>query len=86
MVQEANKSFNIMLPLSIVDDDERKNLKQFPSGRVPVFLHPTLYRAHQWGIWGLLFDSHIKTEMGQGSMGEAVGILIPIMFKSDGQP
>lgn len=86
MVEETNKSFNITPTLAIGDDDERKNLKQFSSVTVPVFVHLTLYRAHKWGIWCLLFDSHIKTEMGQGSMGEVVGILIPIMFKSDDQP
>lgn len=32
-----------------------------------------------------MIDCHIKTEMSQGSIGVAVGILTPAIFKTDRQ-
>ena len=91
MVEEALKSFkNIMPPLAIIENDLLNKLKQFCSGRAPVLVHPSLYRALKltfpWDVGGLSADGSVKNEMGQGSMGEAVGILSPSMFKPASQP
>lgn len=38
-----------------------------------------------WDIGGIAIDGHVRSEIGQESMGEAVGILSPTMFKAGGQ-
>ena len=92
MVEEALKSFNKYHASSCHNCKMilLNKLKQFCSGRAPVLVHPSLYRALKltfpWDVGGLSADGSVKTEMGQGSMGEAVGILSPSMFKPASQP
>lgn len=54
------------------------------------FSSPSLYRALKlacpWDIDGLSYEGTIKIDMGEGSMEETVGILIPTMFKAVSQP
>lgn len=53
------------------------------------YVHLSLYRALKltfpWDIGGISHDGTIKTSIGIGSMGKAVGVLTPTMFKEDFQ-
>lgn len=72
-----------------MSEEAKKKVSQFCSGWVPVFVHPSLYRVLKltfpWDIGSLTIDGHIKNEMGQVSMGEAVSLLTPTIFKAGGQ-
>lgn len=85
-IEEAKRSDT---PI-ITDNEQISQLKQFCSGRVPVLVHPSLYRALKltfpWDVGGISQDGSIKTEMGTGSMGEAVGIPTQTMFQGEAQP
>lgn len=52
---------------------ELKKLSKFFSGRVPVLLHPSLYRAvklaYPTDVDGTIRDGRITTEIGTGSLG-----------------
>ena len=84
MLREANCIFNMPSPLAIFHHQDFRKLRNFCSGRDPVYLHPSLYRAVKLTfpkyIGGISYDGTIKTEMGQGRMGPAVGVLSPGMF------
>lgn len=90
MMVEANETFEFFPPMACFDDDIVKKLQQYCSGSSPVFVHPSLYRAlkitFSLDIGGLSPDDTIKSEMGTGSMGEAVGVLNPAMFNAGEQP
>ena len=59
-------------------------------GRVPVVLHPSLYRALKLtfprDVGGLAHDGAINNEMATGSMSQTVGVLTPAMFSPGTQP
>ena len=59
-------------------------------GRVPVVLHPSLYRAlkltYPRDVEGLAHDGAITNEMATRSMSQTVGVLAPAMFSSGTQP
>ena len=59
-------------------------------GRVPIFLHPSLYRAlkltYPWDDGGLAHDGAINNEMATGSMSQTIGVLTPAMFSPGTQP
>ena len=85
MLAEANEALG---PISFIKDDELscKGL----IGRVPVVLHPSLYRAVKLtfprDIGGLAHDGAITNEMATGSMSQTVGVLTPAMFSPGTQP
>ena len=85
MLAEANEALG---PISFIKDDEHscKGL----IGRVPVVLHPSLYRAVKLtfprDIGGLAHDGAITNEMATGSMSQTVGVLTPAMFSPGTQP
>ena len=85
MLGEANEALG---PISIIKDDSDscKGL----IGRVPVVLHPSLYRAVKLtfprDIGGLAHDGAITNEMATGSMSQTVGVLTPVMFSPGTQP
>ena len=79
MLGEANEALG---PISYIKDDliSCKGLV----GRVPVVLHPSLYRALK-----LTYPRDvgaITNEMAAGSMSKTVGVLSPVMFSPDTQP
>ena len=86
MLREANESFNMSPPLATWDNPTLNKLHQFCSGRDPVLIHPSLYRAVKLTfpkyIGGLSHAERIKTEMGQDPMGPAIAVLSPGMFGS----
>ncbi|CAE1328539.1 unnamed protein product [Acanthosepion pharaonis] len=71
-------------------DPENNDANQKLKGRVPVFVHPSLYRAlkltYPSDIGGFSQDDTVENEMASGSMGRAVGVLTPAMFYPEGQP
>ena len=85
MLAEANEALG---PISFIKDDEHscKGL----IGRVPVVLHPSLYRAVKLTFprdnGGLTHDGAITNEMATGSMSQTVGVLTPAMFSPGTQP
>ena len=85
MLGEANKALG---PISYFKDDliSCKGLV----GRVPVVLHPSLYRAlkltYPWDVGGLAHDGAITNEMATGSMSQTIGVLTPAMFSPGTQP
>ena len=85
MLGEANEALD---PISFFKDDlsSCKGLV----GRVPVVLHPSLYRALKLtfprDVGGLAHDGAIDNEMATGSMSQTVGVLTPAMFSPGTQP
>ena len=85
MLGEANEALG---PISFIKDDlaSCKGLV----GRVPVVLHPSLYRALKLtfprDVGGLAHDGAINNEMATGSMSQTVGVLTPAMFSPGTQP
>ena len=85
MLGEANEAFG---PISLLKDDliSCKGLV----GRVPVVLHPSLYRAlkltYLRDIRSLAHDGAITNEMATGSISQTVGVLTPAMFSPATQP
>ena len=85
MLGEAKETLG---PISIIKDDHHscKGL----IGRVPVVLHPSLYRAIKLtfarDIRGLAYDGAITNEMATGSMSQTVGVLTPAMISPGTQP
>ena len=63
---------------------EHSSLRQcfpFCSGRVPILVHPSFYRSLKvrfpLDVGGVSRDGRVKTELGIGSLRQAVGILTP---------
>ena len=85
MLGEANEALD---PISYFKDDLHpcKGLAR----RVPVVLHPSLYRAvkltYPRDIGGLAHDGVITNEMATGSMSQTAGVLTPAMFSPGTQP
>ena len=62
-----------------------KKLLPFCSGRVPILVHPTFYRSlklrYPVDVGGITRDDRVSTELGTGSLRQAVGILTPKDFR-----
>ena len=57
----------------------------FCSGRVPILVHPSLYRSLKLkfpiDVGGITRDNHFTTELVTCSLRQAVGILTPENFR-----
>ena len=55
------------------------------TGRVPVYVHPSLYRALKLifptDVGGLAHQGKITRDIGRGGLGQAVSILTPEHFR-----
>ena len=62
-----------------------KKLLPFCSGRVPILVHPSVYRSlklrYPVDVEGITGDDRVRTELGTGSLCQAVGILTPKDFR-----
>lgn len=62
-----------------------KKLAHFCAGRVPVVLHPSVYRAAKltfpMDVGGIVPEGRMTTELGTGSLGHSVGVLSPADFR-----
>lgn len=84
---ETIETFSTFPLLFFFYDNNVKKLNQFCSVRFPLFVQPSLHKALKltflWDIGGLSFDLTIKPKMGQSSMEQTIGVLIPAMFNAD---
>ena len=85
MLAEANEALG---PISIIKDNYHSCRGLI--GRVPVVLHPSLYRLVKLtflrDIGDLTHDGAITNEMATGSMSQTVGVPTPAMFSPGTQP
>ena len=62
-----------------------KKMLPFCSGRVPILVHPSFYRSlklrYPMDVGGITMDDRVSTELGTGSLRQAVGILTPNDFR-----
>ena len=62
-----------------------KKMLPFCSGRVPILVHPSFYRSlklrYPMDVGGITRDDRVNTELGTGSLRQAVGILTPKDFR-----
>ena len=62
-----------------------KKMLPFCSGRVPILVHPSFYRSlklrYPMDVGGITRDDRVSTELGTGSLRQAVGIFTPKDFR-----
>ena len=65
---------------------KKKKMLPFSSGRVPILVHPSFYRSLQLrypvDVGGITRDDRVSTELGTGSLRQAVDILTPKDFRT----
>lgn len=90
MIEEANDAISMYPSLAYFDNYNIKRLQQYRAGRLLLFVHPSLYRTLKLtfplNIRGLSLDGIIRSEMCLGSIGQALGVLTPVMFNAEEQP
>ena len=73
------------LRLAELDHSSLKKMLPFCSGRVPILVHPSFYRSlklrYPMDVGGITRDDRVSTELGTGSLRQAVGILTPKDFR-----
>ena len=69
------------MKLAELDHSSLKKCITFCSGRVPILVHPSLYRSLKLqfpiDVGGITRDNRVTSELGTGSLRQAVGILTP---------
>ena len=62
-----------------------KKMLPYCAGRVPILVHPSFYRSlklrYPMDVGGITRDDRVNTELGTGSLRQAVGILTPKDFR-----
>ena len=62
-----------------------RKMLPFCAGRVPILVHPSFYRSlklrYTVDVGGITRDDRVSTELGTGSLRQAVGILSPKDFQ-----
>ena len=82
-IEEASRA-DVML----ADTTNAMLRKMLPycAGRVPILVHPFFYRSlklrYPMDVGGITRDDRVSTELGTGSLRQAVGILTPKDFRS----
>ena len=73
------------IKLAELEHSSRKKCIPFCSGRVPILVHPSLYRSLKLrfpiDVGRITRDNRVTTELGTGSLRQAVGILTPKDFR-----
>ena len=73
------------LRLAELEHSSLKKMLPFCSGRVPILVHPSFYRSlklrYPMDVGGITRDDRVSTELGTGSLRQAVGILNPKDFR-----
>ena len=81
-IDEASRT-DVML--ADVKNTMLKKVPPFCSGRVPILVHPSFYRSlklrYPMDVGGISRDDRVSTELGTGSLRQAVGILTPKDFR-----
>ena len=74
------------IKLAELEHSSLKKCISFCSGRVPILVHPSLYRSLKLkfpiDVDGITRDNRVTTELGTSSLRQAVGILTPKDFRS----
>ena len=72
------------LRLAELEHSSLKKMLPFCLGRVPILVHPSFYRSlklrYPMDVGGITRDHRVSTELGTGSLRQAVGILTPKDF------
>ena len=62
-----------------------KKLLTYCTGKVPIYVHPSFYRAlkvqYPMDVGGVSRDGRVTTELSTGSLRQAIGILTPEDFR-----
>ena len=73
------------MKLAELEHSSLKKCIPFCSGKVPIFVHPSLYRSLKLRfpihVGGITKDNRVTTELVTGSLRQAVGILTPKDFR-----
>ena len=73
------------MKLAELEHSSLKKCITFCAGRVPILVHPSLYRSQKLrfpiDFGGITRDNRVSTELGTGSLRQAVGILTPKDFR-----
>ena len=73
------------IKLAELEHSSLKKCITYCSGRVPILVHPSLYRALKLkfpiDVGGITRDNRVTTELGTGSLRQAVSILTPKDFR-----
>ena len=73
------------IKLAELEHSSLKKCITYCSGRVPILVHPSLYRALKLkfpiDVGGITRDNRVTTELCTGSLRQAVGILTPKDFR-----
>ena len=73
------------MKLAELEHSSLKKCITYCAGRVPILVHPSLYRALKLkfpiDVGGITRDNRVTTELGTGSLRQAVGILTPKDFR-----
>ena len=73
------------IKLAELEHSSLKKCITYCPGRVPILVHPSLYRALKLkfpiDVGGITRDNRVTTELGTGSLRQAVGILTPKDFR-----
>ena len=73
------------MKLAELEHSSLKKCITFCSCRVPILVHPSLYRSLKLrfarDVGGITRDNRVTTELGTGSLRQAVGILTPKDFR-----
>ena len=71
--------------LAELEHSSLKRCLPFCSGRVPILVHPSFYRTLKvrfpLDVGGVSRDGRVNTDLGTGSLRQAVGILTPGDFR-----
>jgi len=83
------KAAELAFPGTRMADREHSSLEQlkgFCAGRVPVYVHPSLYRAlkilYPLHVGGITRTNRVSHELGKGSLGHTVGELTATDFRT----
>ena len=83
----GNRTKELWKPVGLADM-EHKSLNVVATkctGRVPIYAHPSFYRSlklrYPVDVGGITRNVRVSTELGTGSLRQAVGILIPEDFR-----
>ena len=72
--------------LAELEHPSLKKMLSYCAGRVPIYVHPSFYRAlnvrFPMDVGGVSRDGRVTTELGTGSLGQAVGISTPEDFRA----
>ena len=74
------------MKLAELEQSSLKKYLPYCAGRVPIFVHPSFYRSLKvrfpLDVRGITRDGRVTTDLGTGSLRQAVGILTPMDFRS----